>query len=352
MKMKKLLLIGSNSIHLFNYHTLIKGSLDKIMVITNQQKYDYGHDQVFSTYFGLWNPFKLCRTIRFIKRKIKIFQPDIIHVHQINSYSFITILACRKMNIPIVLTAWGGDVLVNPWNNVFLRKMVTYCLKKASAITSDSLYMSFKIKELINGKNQIIETLNFGVNPPDTVQTKEKLVYSNRLHYEFYRIDYIIKAFNSFYQTNPDWRLVIAGEGPETQHLQSLVNSLKCKDAVDIVGWVKQDVNNDYYSKASIYVSIPTTDATSVSLLEALSYGCIPIVSNLPANLEWVMDDVNGLIVQNNDVDFISKALLLDTEQLAVLNRQIIERKALKKHSVKKFSSLYKTLIQGNICVE
>jgi len=345
MKSKKLLLIGSNSIHLYNYHCLVQDYFSEIMVITNKKRYDYSNKSIFYNYFGYWNIFKLYKTILFIRKKIKEFKPNIIHVHQINSYSFITVLACRKMNIPIVLTAWGDDILVDPQKSLILKKIVLFCLRKATAITSDSLYMTYKIKELLNFQDIRIDTINFGIEMPNFFNHKEKIIYSNRLHQDFYRIDKIMLAFNRFYKNNKDWRLIVAGEGSETEKLKQLLFTLECKEAVEIVGWVNKDVNQEYYSKSKIFVSIPTTDATAVSLLEAMSNGCVPVVSNLPANLEWVMNGVNGLIVNNVNIDFLQQAIILDQEEMANHNRLIINKRALKKNSIKMFSDLYDSLM-------
>jgi glycosyltransferase involved in cell wall biosynthesis len=46
-----------------------------------------------------------------------------------------------------------------------------------------------------------------------------------------------------------------------------------------------------------LYVSTSLSDTTSVSLLEAMACGLFPIVSDIPANREWIEDGVNGCLV-------------------------------------------------------
>jgi glycosyltransferase involved in cell wall biosynthesis len=40
--------------------------------------------------------------------------------------------------------------------------------------------------------------------------------------------------------------------------------------------------------EAAVYVSVPSSDGTSVTLLEAMTAGAYPIVSDLEANREWI----------------------------------------------------------------
>jgi glycosyltransferase involved in cell wall biosynthesis len=51
------------------------------------------------------------------------------------------------------------------------------------------------------------------------------------------------------------------------------------------------------YRRSAVFVSVPESDGTSVSLLEAMGAGCLPVLSNLPANREWVREGDNGLLV-------------------------------------------------------
>ncbi|MEA3477980.1 MAG: glycosyltransferase, partial [Bacteroidota bacterium] len=105
-------------------------------------------------------------------------------------------------------------------------------------------------------------------------------------------------------------------------------------------------VNREYYKKAMFYVSVPQSDATSISLLEALAYGCIPVLSDLPANWEWVENGRNGLIVKHLDANFIKKALKLNQPEIAAINRKIIEERGTTEVNRQKFIDIYKRAIK------
>lgn len=347
MDKKKILLVGSGSIHLKNYHDLIENYFKNITIITNIKKYDYGKSIVYEENFSLLNPFNFFKTVSKIRKIYNQEKPDIIHIHQANAFSFVTIFSLKKYKVPIIVTAWGDDILVLPKKNIWLRKMVLFNLKNADAFTSDSLNMSAEIRKLVNIGEKPLITANFGVELNENIIYKENIIYSNRLHYKFYRIDKIILAFDKFYKKNPNWKLKIAGEGIETQNLIKIASELNCSEAVEILGWVDKKTNQELYNKSKFFVSIPTTDATSASLLEAMSSGCIPILSNLPANMEWVVDELNGIIVDNVEEDFISRSLVIDTIEGISINKKIIKNKASLDVSRKKFTDLYDILLEN-----
>jgi glycosyltransferase involved in cell wall biosynthesis len=288
----------------------------------------------------------LFSTVKEIKKQIELFQPSIIHIHQANSYAFFALLACRKIFIPTVLTAWGSDVLLLPKSNFLLKKMVQFNLRNADFLTSDSIYMAQEMEKIAPLKNKII-IANFGIDVTPTNCEKENIVYSNRLHKKLYRVDKIIEVFSLFYtNNNTDWKLVIAATGTETDTLKIKAAELNLEHAIEFVGWIQKEDNEQWYSKAKIWVSIPESDATSISLLEAMACGCIPVVSDLPANREWIQSGLNGIIVNDLESDFISDALKLNLAEAINMNKNRIEKDGTKASNRIKFIQLYQTILE------
>jgi glycosyltransferase involved in cell wall biosynthesis len=168
------------------------------------------------------------------------------------------------------------------------------------------------------------------------------------LHKKLYRVDKIIEAFARFKQNKErkDWRLVVAATGTETENLKDKANKLGLTDDVEFVGWIQKEDNEQWYSKAKIWVSIPESDATSISLLEAMACGCIPVVSDLPANREWIQSGRNGIVVENLESDFLSEALLLNQSEAIELNQKRIEQDGTKEANRIKFTELYQRILE------
>lgn len=341
--MNKLLIIGSHTIHTYNYIELIQDYFDDILLITDKKREGYDHLKCIELDFSI--SFQaLKHTVQKIKVEIASFQPTVIHIHQANSYAFYGILANAKSKIPTVLTTWGSDILVNPKSSFVLKKMVQYCLKKADVITADAIFVGKEIEQLARIKSPVI-IANFGIGIEPVDREKLNVIYSNRLHKKLYRVDLIIEAFSKFVANQPEWKLVIAATGDETEALKKQVEDLKLTDKVEFVGWIDKIQNEYWYSTSKIWVSIPESDATSISLLEAMACGSIPIVSDLPANKEWIKNGVNGIIATDLNSDFINEALeKIDFEAVITMNKARIDQDGTKIANKEKFLNIYKSL--------
>lgn len=338
----KVLVIGTCSPHVANHINRIRDENISIEVVSNGKKYFDEKDRVHLVDFSLAKFWNLFLTVNRIRKIILGFKPDLIHIHQANSVAFYTLLANKKTKVPTVLTAWGSDILLNPKKSKILKWLVRFNLKNADFFTSDAAFMAEEMRRLVPEKALDISICNFGVAPLPIAIQKEKLIYSNRNHNPLYRIDEVITGFDRFSKTNvgADWRLVIAGSGSETESLKDLVQSKGLDEKVSFVGFVNTFENFNYYSKARIFVSLPESDATAMSLLEAMYYECIPVLSDLPANREWVVDGVNGIIVNDLESEFFNRALSLNQEEIGAKNKSIILEKGTEEVSRKHFKDL------------
>lgn len=278
----------------------------------------------------------ILRSLSVLSKFVHYINPYIVNPHYITSNGFIAVLLKKlyKMDYKIVSSCWGSDILVTPEKN-FLYKMITkYILKNSDLATSDSEFMTKKIKELANVD---VITFPFGVEKiPEVGEKEPMLFFSNRMLKKNYNIDKVIRFFGKIYDKDKTARLVIANDGYMKEELVKLVDSLNLQEAVSFVGYLDTDRQNEHYSRATFFVTIPDSDSTSVSLLEAMSFGCIPICSNIPANNEWVKDGLNGFFID----DALDKILTLSKEkkeEMARLNRLIIEEKALWHKNIETF---------------
>lgn len=248
-----------------------------------------------------------------VHRLIKEINPDILHAHQANTCG---LYAAGMKKFKPVVSAWGSDILAAPERSALMRMIVKYVIKNAEYITSDSYYMTEKIIKYGADKDKVY-TLPFGVDSHifnyrheyDLESSKLNIVSLRRLE-KMFRVDVIIKGFSEALKVNGNLYLTVAADGSEMESLKKLAAELGIEKRISFLGRYNPGDAGKILEGGDIFISVPTSDSTSVSLLEAMAVGVFPVVSDLPANREWVRDKNNGIIINEVSPDSIKDAIL------------------------------------------
>jgi glycosyltransferase involved in cell wall biosynthesis len=334
--------IGSDSIHLQHFCKAMSVIAGDFTLVTEASFSPEGVKMNIVTPFRGYNVFRWIQSYWKLKKAIVSIQPNLIHIHQINRLAWVVCRIAKQLKIPVISTAWGSDVLLIPQQNKVYYSITKSVLDYSSYVTADSQDMISAMQAISNTPKKYIH-LQYGIDAIESEQ-KQKIIYSNRLHKELYRIELIIELFAEFYNQHSDWKLLIGATGHRTESLRKQASDLLPQNAFEFIGWVDQETNAKQYAKAQIYVSLPLSDGTSVSLLEAMSANCIPVVSDLEVSREWITNQVNGIVYDSNENPF-EQALKIETEKCFHINQENITQYALRETCMKKFEGLYANLI-------
>jgi hypothetical protein len=80
-----------------------------------------------------------------LRRVIESLAPDVVHAHYVVEHGFYAALAGAR---PLVVTAWGSDVLVAPRRSPPARAIARYTLRRADLVTSSNEYMARRLVDL------------------------------------------------------------------------------------------------------------------------------------------------------------------------------------------------------------
>ena len=340
----KIVIVGAKSIHNKNFLDSLPKQCEIHFISESQIDYPQVHTQGEFSFRSL-NPIQWIINYRKLKRWIRDLSPHLIHIHQINRLAYFAARATSKLGIPIVSTSWGSDVLLMPKKNILFKFITKRTLERSACITANSNQMIQAMKE-IHRHDSKYRWQQYGIAEVPELQQKEDLVFSNRLHEKLYNIDQIIQYFVAFKKAHPTWKLIVAGSGNETENLKRLVNQVNANDSIEFVGWLSPEENAMWYSKSKIYISIPQSDGTAISMLEALAHGCLPVLPNLPVTQEWIEDGKTGVIRKENSNPLFEAITLLD-EDYANVNRAKIKTLAIRKECGQAYFELYKSLIHA-----
>jgi glycosyltransferase involved in cell wall biosynthesis len=87
------------------------------------------------------------------------------------------------------------------------------------------------------------------------------------------RIDVLLRSFAIVAPGNPDLRLIIGGEGPESDYLRNLARELRIEDQVEFCGFILDRDLPSHYLRAEVF-AFPSWTTSGITPYEALAFSC------------------------------------------------------------------------------
>lgn len=285
------------------------------------------------------------------------WQPRIVHAHQANSVAWHAVRAARARRVPVVVTMWGSDVLTVPARSPLHRWLVGTALRGADAWTADARDVLDVADRLAAPRGPAWrERIPIGIDdlPAMPEVARERRLLSCRLHKPLYRIDAILRAFAAIAPRHPDWTLEVAASGEQSGALRALADELGLGGRVEFTGYLSPTALARAYRRSAVFVSVPNSDGTSVSLLEAMAAGCLPVLSDLPANREWVRHGETGrLVAAMDELPAALEVAIADVESGAwdrtgrPRNEALIAAQARFPDNIRSFIALYRQVAEA-----
>ncbi len=263
-----------------------------------------------------------------ISRLIRKIRPDILHSHFIKEDGWYGALAGFH---PFFLTGWGSDVYMRG-DNRFYRALSRFAVKAADIVTVDSEDQRAALIAMGALPNKVT-VVQWGVdlerfNPQVSSNLQKRLglpdgplILSSRQLKKIYNVDIIIEAFARVLTRYKNAVLLILDTGPDLEELKSRTGRLGIAGSVKFVGPQPYEMIPEYLVASDIVVSVPSSDGTSMSMLEAMACGKPVVVTDLPSAREWIQGGVNGCLVPVRDPDSLAESLLFLLDHPKILAR-------------------------------
>ena len=300
-------------------------------------------------------PFKWSNLIKLtldFRRVVKEIQPDLIHAGPIQTCAFIATLSGFR---PLLTMSWGFDLMDDVHRNKWWEWVTRYTLERSTFFISDANVTKDK-------------AVTYGMNPEKTIvfpwgvdldhysmrnvnDAREGFVlFCNRSWETRYGVDVLARAFVKVAQQREDVRLILLGGGSQGAAIRRILQGGGVEDYVTFGGQVSQIDLPHWYHKADLYISPSHVDGSSVSLMEALACGLPCLVSDIPANKEWVFDDDNGWLFRDGDSNDLAEKILAAIAQREKLpeigrsSRRAAEMRADWKKNAAALMNVYRSL--------
>src|SRR5262249_39404992 len=160
--------------------------------------------------------------------------------------------------------------------------------------------------------------------------------------------DLAMTAFAKIRQRFPSARLLIAGDGPEREHLQQQAIESGLIDSVEFAGSILPE-KVPHFIDASTLVLIPSRmEGFGLVALEAALMARPVVATRVGGLSEVVAHEETGLLVETNDSDGIAAAVerLLEYPELAARMGQAARRRAQKRFGWDRYVDAYDALYQ------
>lgn len=256
--------------------------------------------------------------------KAKHGRPDIVHIHTTGPSIFAFLP--RLFGLPVVVTVQGLDWKREKWGwaaKKVLKIGAWTSAKHASATIVVSKYLERYYRtayakeavyipngvEIKNRPNSTLYIESLGVKSKRYILFLARLVPEKNAHL----------LINSFKNTPCELNLIIAGDGSYTdQYVKKLQEMAQSDARIIMTGGVYGENKEELLSNAALFVLPSSIEGLSLALLEAMSYGIYPLVSDIPENAEVVLP-AGGSTFKNGDEQDLTAKLKALTDDLSLL---------------------------------
>jgi glycosyltransferase involved in cell wall biosynthesis len=312
-------------------------------------------------------PFFIVSMFFSVLKLSRVHRPDIIHAHWLIPVGLVAALSSKFTNVPVVVTAHGGDAFGMKGRLARLLKTLTMRNSDAwTANTEGTAAAAFGTDQLDSQKLSVIP---MGVDASlfasgNRTELRGELdsevlliLFVGRL-VEKKGVRHLIEAAaHLINQRSIELQLWIVGDGECSTRLKELAACLEIEAHVRFFGAVPNNSLPDYYAAADLFVAPSVVDQSGdtegqgVVIIEAMAAG-VAVVASRVGGISGVIDDGStGILCEPESSMALSNAI----EELVVSGRSAsfadrarekIEREYDWSVVARRFSQLYRRILR------
>ncbi|MFZ1726847.1 MAG: glycosyltransferase family 4 protein [Albidovulum sp.] len=271
----------------------------------------------------------VAKSVWLLRRWLKKHRPDVIHAHE-SAPALVANLARMGLGIPLAVTYHGSEP----------ERIASFgaIARKADLVITPSHRSAADLADIGTVPKDRLKVLGLGVNPPpdDSAEEiaalrKELLGDGERLIITIARlerqkgIDILIDSIAEIIKTHPEYRFIVAGDGPDEKKLRAQARALGVDQHLRFLGRVSRPLL--YLRASDLFLLTSRWEALPFTIVEAFQAG-IPAVAAACSGVVELIDDSVGRVVPIGDVAAISAAvtdILADETKRAAMTKAALE---------------------------
>lgn len=266
------------------------------------------------------------KTVKALKTMIRDGGYEIIHSHGARA-NFYGAMLGRRLHLPTVTTVHSDpklDYLGKPLHDLVYGNVNRRALRRIDY----QIGVSDVMAELLISRGfdaQRVYTLYNGVDFTPRGYVIERKDYLRSLSVDFDEqtvifgvaarlspvkdITTLVRAFALACETQPNIRLLIAGDGEQAQELRHLAQTSCPAGSVHFIGWVED--TDSFYNALDVNLLTSISETFPYALTEGARYRCATVSSRVGGVPYLIDDGINGLIFPPQDVQKLADCMVL-----------------------------------------
>lgn len=155
-----------------------------------------------------------------------------------------------------------------------------------------------------------------------------RIGYAGRLVAAAKRIDLLVKAADLLEQKGCDYILEIAGSGSYEENMRQQIQSKNLQHRVILSGLLKQEQIPEFWERQDIMITCSEKEGHSISQVEAMASGAVPVITDTSGARDDVNDGYNGYVVGVGQIEeLVDKIMYLSAhrEKLTQMGKNAYE---------------------------
>lgn len=136
-----------------------------------------------------------------------------------------------------------------------------------------------------------------------------RIGYAARLEKKPKRADLLPRLIEYLEKRHVDYIFQIAGVGECLDLLRDYVATNHLEQRVKILGMISRTDMKDFWRQQDVFINISEYEGCSLSMLEAMSWECVPVVTDVSGVRDVIEDGKNGFICPVGDLERIAECV-------------------------------------------
>ena len=266
-------------------------------------------------------PLGATKTLRAMRRAVRDFRPDLLHVQCFGPNGIYADLVSRLTGLPLVITLQGETVMDDHdafEQSTTLRTGLRFGLRHAAAVTACSQFTLDDAEQrfgLPPGRGLVIfNGVDLASAPPSqepdpSASEQRRFVFAVGRVVEKKGFDLLLRAFAPLLATHDDVDLVIGGDGAALVSLRELARQLGISDRVQFPGRLSRVEVAATMARAEVVVMPSRLEPFGIVVLEAWRAGRPIVATSNGGPKEFIDDGKDGVLVDPFDQAAMTKVL-------------------------------------------